>query len=544
MKTMKNMPMRLIGALALVLMVAFNSCKEDEGVITPQFPELKEVTCKVGETIDITFNANLDWSIESDAAWCKFVNGEFTETNATGKAGEQTLKIQISDESWNYDTDDVAKLTLKMMDAQQVIYEITRAKREYLDLIITDDSGNKYDANNPLTIKGSGLRDVTADSVFTIVTATADMQVGITKKPDWLYVKNMGNGVFSFIFDKGKQVTHGKDPIYSFKGGEDDKIVFATKDYIDGNVETDKVRMVEVPVNYEGLKIDYIELSNTYAVPLLVSKDGMKISKNNETNEVVADYMIGTPDFGATVSNVRDNKFRVYVFEKTEFEMDNGTIQYSYDFTKKVDWLTVNLVDNKFTVEQPKMLMSSEPRGAIIMAFSEDFCKLHENDWASVLLDDEGYIKPEYDNNIFASFTQKDTSLGIKGYVKRTTGEMLPFGNEYTWEPGEEPDPFLRALLDTGIYDQGYGQMMISAGEILCQNGNKIYLEIVNYKEEPQLFYEPESLENFTIEIEKMDDKRYIVMSGKLTDSENQKGVNLYITSGEQMIMAQLQFFK
>lgn len=542
---MKNMPMRLISALALVLMVAFNSCKKDEGVITPQFPELKEVTCEVNDELDITFNANLDWSIQSSAAWCKFVNGEFTETTASGKAGEQTLKIQISDENWNYNTDDVAKLTLKMMDAQQVIYEITRAKREYLDLIIIDDSGNKYDANNPLTIKGSGLRDVTADSVFTIVTATADMQVGIIKKPYWLFVENMGNGVFSFIFNKGNQDIHGKDPIYSFRGGEDDKIVFATKDYIDGNVETDKVRMVEVPVNYEGLKIDYIELSNTYAVPLLVSKDGMKISKNNETNEVVANYMIGTPDFGATVSNVRDNKFRVYVFEKTEFEMDNGTIQYAYDFTKEVDWLTVNLVDNKFTVEQPNMLRSSEPRGAIIMAFSEDFCKLHENDWASVLLDDEGYIKPEYDNNIFASFTQKDTSFGIKGYVKRTTGEMLPFGNEYTWEPGEEPDPFLRALRDTGIYDQGYGQMMISAGEILCQNGNKIYLEIVNYKEEPQLFYEPESLENFTIEIEKMDDKRYIVMSGKLTDSENQRGVILYIGEGEQMkIMAQLQFYK
>ena len=38
---MKNMPMRLIGALALVLMVAFNSCEKNETVITPEFPELK-----------------------------------------------------------------------------------------------------------------------------------------------------------------------------------------------------------------------------------------------------------------------------------------------------------------------------------------------------------------------------------------------------------------------------------------------------------------------------------------------------------------------
>ena len=61
--------MRLIGALALVLMVVFNSCKEDDGVITPVFPELKETSGQPGDTLEIAFNANLDRSILSSKGW-------------------------------------------------------------------------------------------------------------------------------------------------------------------------------------------------------------------------------------------------------------------------------------------------------------------------------------------------------------------------------------------------------------------------------------------------------------------------------------------
>ena len=199
---MKNMPMRLIGALALVLMVVFNSCKEDDGVITPVFPELKETSGQPGDTLEIAFNANLDWSILSSKGWCKFVNGEFAEATFSGKAGEQSLKVAISDADWNYQTNDEAELKLTMMDMSQVIYKVTRAKKEYQNLTITDEAGNVYNAQNRLTIKGSGLRDVVADSVYTIVKASADMQVGLISYPNWLYAQNMGDGVFRFIFDK------------------------------------------------------------------------------------------------------------------------------------------------------------------------------------------------------------------------------------------------------------------------------------------------------------------------------------------------------
>ena len=125
MKTMKNMPMGLVGTLALVLMLVFNSCEKNETVITPEFPELKNETRQAGETFDITFNANLEWSIKSSAAWCKFINGQFSEVTTSGKAGEHTLKVQISDANWNYQSDDVAELTLTLGEESQVIYKIT-----------------------------------------------------------------------------------------------------------------------------------------------------------------------------------------------------------------------------------------------------------------------------------------------------------------------------------------------------------------------------------------------------------------------------------
>lgn len=542
MKTMKNMPMGLIGALALVLMVAFNSCKEDEGVITPVFPELKETSGQPGDTLEIAFSANLDWSIQSNAAWCKFVNGEFAEATSSGKAGEQSLKVAISDADWNYQTNDEAELKLTMMNMSQVIYKITRAKKEYQDLTITDEAGNVYNAQNRLTIKGSGLRDVMSDSVYTVVKASADMQVGIMSCPDWLYVQNMGDGVFRFIFDKGKQSVHGKDPIFSFEGEENDKIVFATKDYIEGNVETDKIRMVEVPVDYEGLKSDYVELSQDYPIPLLISIWGDQITKDDESNELVVDYTNGGK-FGATVSNVRNNKFRVLVFDKSEVDLGAGVTKPVYDFTKEMDWLQVSITGDSFIVETPSPLRGVEARGAIILVFSEDFCKQAEGDWAAALLDDEGYIKEEYTKNIFATLTQKDTSLGIKGYVMNEAGEMLPFGQDYEYDYGEEPDQFLLALSEAEILDWGGGNKMITANKLLCKNNNKIYIEIVNYKVEPQVSYEPETFNNFTIEKVDLNDKKYIVLSGELTDEENMAGINLYIVSGENVISSMIQFY-
>lgn len=373
---MKNMPMRLIGALALVLMVVFNSCKEDDGVITPVFPELKETSGQPGDTLEIAFNANLDWSILSSKGWCKFVNGEFPEITASGKAGEQSLKVAISNTDWNYQTNDEAELKLTMMDMSQVIYKVTRAKKEYQNLTITDEAGNVYNAQNRLTIKGSGLRDVVADSVYTIVKASADMQVGLISYPNWLYAQNMGDGVFRFIFDKGKQDIHGKDPIFSFDGEENDKIVFATKDYIDGNVETDKIRMVEVPVDYEGLKDNYVEFEDNYEggrypTELYVSIDGSSFA-SKIMNGMTGQMEKGESFYGPLETNItaRNNEYHVFIVSQSKEVAPNRYEYSTYDFEKNVDWIEPGILGTSLDLYIHGL--GDENRGALVLVFSKD----------------------------------------------------------------------------------------------------------------------------------------------------------------------------
>ena len=370
---MKNMPMRLIGALALVLMVVFNSCKEDDGVITPVFPELKETSGQPGDTLEIAFNANLDWSILSSKGWCKFVNGEFPEITASGKAGEQSLKVAISNTDWNYQTNDEAELKLTMMDMSQVIYKVTRAKKEYQNLTITDEAGNVYNAQNRLTIKGSGLRDVVADSVYTIVKASADMQVGLISYPNWLYAQNMGDGVFRFIFDKGKQDIHGKDPIFSFDGEENDKIVFATKDYIDGNVETDKIRMVEVPVDYEGLKDNYVEFEDNYEggrypTELFVSIDGSSFA-SKIMNGMTGQMEKGESFYGPLETNItaRNNEYHVFIVSQSKEVAPNRYEYSTYDFEKNVDWIEPGILGTSLDLYIHGL--GDENRGALVLVF-------------------------------------------------------------------------------------------------------------------------------------------------------------------------------
>lgn len=324
MKTMKNMPMRLIGALALVLMVAFNSCKKDEGVITPQFPELKEVTCEVNDELDITFNANLDWSIQSSAAWCKFV-GEFTEeTTASGKAGEQTLKIRVSDDSWNYQTEDVAELTLKMMDATQVIYKITRGKKEYQDLVVVDSEGNKV--GESIAIKGN-----TGSVTYTSFKATAErgVKVGV-KYPEWLIMTyNSASGYYDFTFNTDKKTNGGLDFREPYDGGQS-FITFVTEDA--ETAETDKIRKVMIPVSYEGFDKETVLIEPTY-MNIKVSYDGKVTVDEQEQTKLTSEI------------TAYNNEFGVVIGTQTTEEV-NGEKIFVYDFSKAVNWVKVTSEEN------------------------------------------------------------------------------------------------------------------------------------------------------------------------------------------------------
>ena len=259
MKITELKSMSLIMVLAMMIMTAFTACSDDdnEGNKTVVFPELANISSAAGETTELSFEASADWELSSNAGWCKFQNGEFLESLIYGKAGKQTVTIMTSADGQNYNEDAVAEITLKMGNASQVIYKVTRAKREYADLVVSDEAGNIYDRTHPLTIKGN-----TATSpVYTVIKAQAEsgVKVGFTN-PEWLsYVIDEKAGTYQFTFNTAN--TSGLNPKYPITGNSY-TLTFVTEDAT--TAKTDKVRKVEIPVVYEGLQRDAIGISPTY----------------------------------------------------------------------------------------------------------------------------------------------------------------------------------------------------------------------------------------------------------------------------------------
>lgn len=413
MKNLKKMSVKFYLMLALSAVAVLVGCKDDEEVVTPQFPDLKEQTVTLTETtdengnnvfsasLDITFSANLDWTLKSDAAWCRFVNGEFKEGTASGKAGDQTLKIEIlPNDGWDYTIANVAQITLSMGGKEQVIYKITVSSMELQGLVVTNEAGEILGVNNPLTIKGSGLRDIELDKVYTVITAVSQgnaENIGIAERPEWLTITNAGNGTFNLIFNNENDL---EEPINSFGVDKGYKIVVS-----DGETN------VEIPLAYEGLKAESLSFTDKetdgYPTKLYASMDGTKFiyrNSNGMTGEVEEQ------EFDAPLSTnitARDGKYHVLVLGMSEETAPNQAPYYNIDVDADVSW--VEYTTNGTNIELSVKALEGDKRGATVMVFSEAY-------WNAIQTDS----LPKYNNSLRdAIFTSELV------YSNTEEGEMI-----------------------------------------------------------------------------------------------------------------------
>lgn len=394
MKITELKSMSLIMVLAMMIMTAFTACSDDdnEGNKTVVFPELANISSAAGETTELSFEASADWELSSNAGWCKFQNGEFLESLIYGKAGKQTVTIMTSADGQNYNEDAVAEITLKMGNASQVIYKVTRAKREYADLVVSDEAGNIYDRTHPLTIKGN-----TATSpVYTVIKAQAEsgVKVGFTN-PEWLsYVIDEKEGTYQFTFNTAN--TSGLNPKYPITGNSY-TLTFVTEDAT--TAKTDKVRKVEIPVVYEGLQRDAIGISPTY-LNALASVTGEELSDDTGILEQMQ----------STVT-VYNDEFETVIFAATKKVNDEGEEEFTYDFNSTVNWLHAvtgtGSNKDKVTVTADTNRETAE-RAATVMIFPKAVYDEIKGDWAGNLIDEStGDIKASYAGNIMTSITQE-----------------------------------------------------------------------------------------------------------------------------------------
>ena len=394
MKITELKSMSLIMVLAMMIMTAFTACSDDdnEGNKTVVFPELANISSAAGETTELSFEASADWELSSNAGWCKFQNGEFLESLIYGKAGKQTVTIMTSADGQNYNEDAVAEITLKMGNASQVIYKVTRAKREYADLVVSDEAGNIYDRTHPLTIKGN-----TATSpVYTVIKAQAEngVKIGFTN-PEWLsYVIDEKAGTYQFTFNTAN--TSGLNPKYPITGNSY-TLTFVTEDAT--TAKTDKVRKVEIPVVYEGLQRDAIGISPTY-LNALASVTGEELSDDTGILEQMQ----------STVT-VYNDEFETVIFAATKEVNAEGEEEFTYDFNTTVNWLHAvtgtGSNKDKVTVTADTNRETAE-RAATVMIFPKAVYDEIRGDWAGNLIDEStGDIKASYAGNIMTSITQE-----------------------------------------------------------------------------------------------------------------------------------------
>lgn len=533
MKNLKKMSVKFYLMLALSAVAVLAGCKDDEEVVTPQFPDLKEQTVTLTETtdengnnvfsasLDITFSANLDWTLKSDAAWCRFVNGEIKETTASGKAGDQTLKVEISDAGWNYTSADVAQITLSMASQKQVIYKITRGTREYQNLVVTNEAGDiSYSSSTPLEIKGNNANVVTTSLR---ASAEAGMEIGL-QYPEWLTMSiNQETGAYDFTFN-----TESENDIRYPIENTGDVISFYTSDA--ETAETDKVRRIDIPVSYEGFDKRALVIQSAHN-GLSVDADGT-INIEEEQVESVSSTIIANSNDFEILKGLQTKKY-------DDPENPNLGFSYTYDFDTNInlDWIEVSEpTDDGVVTLSVKANDTEEDREAIVVllprALAEE-CGTNYNDYLLIAdgdvddegnpLDNVGDLKPEFNTFTMASLTQEgkkdESSVSFVGSVPGAGMSFddvtSNFGSGYaSINPSED------ASVDTdNVYE------ITICGELL---GYGVQLEVLNFESGMSIEYD--EIDNVDISIS--DNKITLASTASYTSGEYTSQIRIKNSDG------------
>ena len=92
------------------------------------FPEYQEIVVAAGEKHEITFDAPVDWEVsvpDNGIQWFWIQDGEFKDYKVSGKAGENTVVIGVSDVE-EFDTERSCTVTLTMNGQSEEIVKLTR----------------------------------------------------------------------------------------------------------------------------------------------------------------------------------------------------------------------------------------------------------------------------------------------------------------------------------------------------------------------------------------------------------------------------------
>lgn len=147
---MKTNFLKVVMALLGVGCILATSCLKTQETLKPVFPENKVVkTLSAGESTDIEFEANQDWTlkVQGDGAGNYFgiIDEGIMETSVSGKAGHQTVTVGFSADE-DFDVDRVCAVVLEMGGESREIAQLTKMRgNRKLDIYVAliDEYGYK-----------------------------------------------------------------------------------------------------------------------------------------------------------------------------------------------------------------------------------------------------------------------------------------------------------------------------------------------------------------------------------------------------------------
>ena len=147
---MKTNFLKAVMALLGVGCILATSCLQNQETLKPVFPENKVVkTLSAGESADIEFEANQDWTLkvqgEGAGNYFGIIDEGIMETSVSGKAGHQTVTVGFSADE-DFDVDRVCAVVLEMGGESREIALLTKMRgNRKLDIYVAliDDYGYK-----------------------------------------------------------------------------------------------------------------------------------------------------------------------------------------------------------------------------------------------------------------------------------------------------------------------------------------------------------------------------------------------------------------
>lgn len=489
MKMKATMINRLWMGIITVLALMVSACEKEKGPDAPVFPdEVANYTVVAGDEVTISFTANTDWQLSSDAMWCK-ADGFL---DAYGKAGEQHVVFTISADGQSVD-DAQAHITLRMGDQQALIATITRTG--ITNAIVLGNDSVDYHHGQTLLIGPDGVASLTIKET----TFDANNLYLSTTAP-WLSLAREGD-----VITLSVQPEYAK---YS-QANASDSICFSDKD----------VPMLRLHVEYTGMEAKDIILAPATQWGIKVSADGLtyKNSLYDMSQEIYEAPM------QVSVSALNDAYTLYYALydETTGCQLVAPDTELWYTVADDHSGhLTISFGENA----------GSERTGYLFVLPQAVSATLSTLDDASAFLlaDTTGVaeVRAECEQYLIAEFTQESVLAGSFHLIDGPTFEYLevaletePMWVEFAQSYGIAPHNLFRAeltfahpyilnpMLPLAAWDPSVGNGDI---QVLGMSGT-LYTSGFDYLEEPTLM-EAEGEDNMLIQFRSYIEETYIII--------------------------------